>query len=172
MYLLCLKAPEHITTKLTHVRNLIFRETGAVSALALDPVIPVSFHATPPPQDDFNDIQLPGNPFRTESAEIFKDSLFLKVNNKPYLKRIADSAGRKDIHHAIFNPFSGFYISEAGKNDNLKKITEFLKESGLINVTWNNGSLEVLEICFGNIEFWFNSFDWSTIWEQKIIRKP
>ena len=166
VFLLAAVAPEHITTEIDKLRSSIFRKTGMVSALALDPVIPIAFYSGPIPKEIFSETKAPEARFKILAAEIAGNSIFLKVNNSHFFQELSAKPEEAEKTSPFFEPFSGFFISECSSPSECNSVMDLIElHKELQSVSWSGLKIQLVEIAYEESSPWFNSLDWNIYWE-------
>ena len=165
-YLLALTAPQHITIRIRSVRDSIFRETGAVSALAFDPLIPVAFYSSPPDKKHFTGITTPAAHFQLLSPEIHEKGIYFRVNSEQIFDTLKCITAAEEQPRHIIEPFSGFFLCESTDPKTREIITEIAAskiKTG--NLAWTGITLQMIEVICRGSQSWFNNLDWTIMWE-------
>lgn len=165
-FLLAMTAPEHITISLSSIRDTIFRETGEVSALALDPLIPAGWYSSMQDKKLFMNISTPAPPFKLLYPETHEKGIYFRVNNEQIFDTLRRIASAEPPPGQMPEPFPGFFLCESADPEIRKTITELtalkIKTDTFV---WKGITLKMLEVVIRESQPWFNNLDWNGMWE-------
>ncbi len=165
-FLLAMTAPEHITISLSSIRDTIFRETGEVSALAFEPLIPAGWYASVQDKQLFTSISTPAPPFKLLYPETHEKGIYFRINNEQIFETLRRRTSAELPPDQMPVPFPGFFLCESSDPGIRETITE-LKALKIKTETfvWKGITLKMLEVITIESQPWFNNLDWNNIWE-------
>ncbi len=168
VYLLTAKAPQNISLQIEKFRSLIFKSTGCVSARVFDAIIPLAFLEKPVDKTVFSSPVKENEYFKVEGLKENKKTWYLQVFPEVFFNKLRLSKETENSS-PLFQPVPGFFLAVNEKNMDLKQILQLWDENnhGLYR-NWNNISLSLLAIDYGETDFWWKSITWTVLWNLKI----
>lgn len=169
-YLIAVTLSEHASLKITDYRKKVFRELGAVSALALPPVIPLAWFQERPLVDNVPyikspDVVIPIGP----AVQVEKvDAWFLSIPQTPALQivlewqKLFSPGGNIDDEESMLFPiYPGIYIS----SDNAISLTT---NPDMEKLTINDFRLTCFMLEYQSKKIWWEDLFYSQLWSKRV----
>ena len=164
--------PSNISTEVSHLQHVLYSKYCMVSALALPPLIPLSFHPHSFSEKDFTHVvENITHGFRVTLGRLCyeKNALFISVNTKGKWKALRRkfSSTATDEFCTILPIFEGIFLAlnEKKRHDYGLPMCNLIRLKG-----FHSPSLALLEI-EGACQKWWSEVFWTVCLEKK-MRKP
>ncbi len=167
-YLLAVSAPQHITLAVEQFREDIFKKSGAVSALALEAVIPVAFLKEPAIKNVFADTVLPDENFTITRLLQQNNTYYLGIQPVSLFMQISSKL-HGDTAHSLFDTAPGFFLAfqnSFGGSDSTNTPVEIPPAFSL--PPWENMSLKLFGIEYADKSLWWEEVNWFVLWERRL----
>ncbi len=167
-FLLTASVPQHISLAVNRLRNTIFAETGAASALVFEAVVPLAFLNQSVSKTLFSRMTLQKEPFKTTRFFEQHDAYYLEMI--PYtLFTQAHEIIRGYTAPPLFDPVSGFFLAAAEPSADRRAVFSLFDNYQISDLPpWRKLSLKLLKVEYTDKNLWWNEIDWSVIWELKL----
>ncbi len=165
-YLVAVTLSEHASLKITDYRKKVFREFGAVSALALPPLIPLAWFYGRPIAENVPYLKGSEGAFSVGPAVREADALFLPILPDSALTKVLNwqklfpSNKHPDIS-LLFPVYPGIYIC-SDKTFNLST------DSALENLTINDFRLTCFILEYSSEKKWWEDLFYSQLWSKRV----
>jgi hypothetical protein len=176
-YLVAVTLSEYASLRITDYRKKVFREFGAVSALALPPIIPLAWFKGRPIVDNVPYVKRPdvvipiGPAVRVEKA----DALFLSIPETPALQivlgwqKLFSPGGNKDDDGSMLFPvYPGIYICSDSTADNSNVKIKLPDDPDLEKLTINDFRLTCFMLEYQSEKIWWEDLFYSQLWSKRI----
>jgi len=174
-YLVAVTLSEHASLRITDYRKKVFREFGAVSALALPPIIPLAWFKGRPIVDNVPYIKRPEGVIPLGPAVRKADALFLSIPQTSSLQivlgwqKLFSPGGNKDDDGPMLFPvYPGIYICSDNSADNSNNKMKLPADPDREKLTINDFRLTCFMIEYDAEKSWWEDLFYSQLWSKRI----
>jgi len=174
-YLVAVTLSEHASLKITDFRKKVFRELGAVSALALPPVIPLAWFPERPLVDNVPYIKSPDVVIRVGPAVRKADVLFLSIPQTPALQVVLDwqklfghDEIKDDKRSMLFPVYPGIYICSDNTVDDSNDKNKLPVNPKMEKLTINDFRLTCFMLEYQSEKIWWEDLFYSQLWSKRV----